>query len=131
MSYDCDVLIAGGGPTGVTLAVLLARRGVNVIVAEKEAGVFPLPRAAHIDLTVLCDRFGPAFRTMIRKLECRPGRAARQILHNLGNHIARALHQNPVTRPDPKANNFVAIVQRDVRDDNTAHCDGLKPSHGG
>lgn len=47
--FDCDVLIAGGGPTGVTLAVLLARRGVKVIVAEKEAGIYPLPRAAHID----------------------------------------------------------------------------------
>ncbi|RDV01440.1 bifunctional 3-(3-hydroxy-phenyl)propionate/3-hydroxycinnamic acid hydroxylase [Sphingorhabdus pulchriflava] len=46
---DCDVLIAGGGPTGVTLAVLLARRGVKVIVAEKEADIYPLPRAAHID----------------------------------------------------------------------------------
>jgi len=47
--FDCDVLIAGGGPTGVTLAVLLARRGVKVIVAEKEADIYPLPRAAHID----------------------------------------------------------------------------------
>jgi 3-(3-hydroxy-phenyl)propionate hydroxylase len=33
----------------VTLAVLLARRGVKVIVAEKEADIFPLPRAAHVD----------------------------------------------------------------------------------
>lgn len=47
--YDCDVLIAGGGPAGVTLAVLLARRGVTVVVAEKEADIYPLPRAAHID----------------------------------------------------------------------------------
>jgi len=49
MAFDCDVLIAGGGPTGVTLAILLARRGVKVIVAEKEADIYPLPRAAHID----------------------------------------------------------------------------------
>lgn len=49
MAFDCDVLIAGGGPTGVTLATLLARRGVKVIVAEKEADIYPLPRAAHLD----------------------------------------------------------------------------------
>ncbi|OHD08544.1 bifunctional 3-(3-hydroxy-phenyl)propionate/3-hydroxycinnamic acid hydroxylase MhpA [Sphingopyxis sp. RIFCSPHIGHO2_12_FULL_65_19] len=47
--FDCDVLIVGGGPTGVTLAILLARRGVRVLVAEKEAAIYPLPRAAHID----------------------------------------------------------------------------------
>jgi 3-(3-hydroxy-phenyl)propionate hydroxylase len=47
--FDCDVLIVGGGPTGVTLASLLARRGVGVIVTEKEPDIFPLPRAAHID----------------------------------------------------------------------------------
>ncbi|AMO72843.1 bifunctional 3-(3-hydroxy-phenyl)propionate/3-hydroxycinnamic acid hydroxylase MhpA [Sphingorhabdus sp. M41] len=49
MTCDCDVLIAGGGPTGVTLAVLLARRGLRVIVAEKEKDIYPLPRAAHLD----------------------------------------------------------------------------------
>ncbi|BDW82325.1 3-(3-hydroxyphenyl)propionate hydroxylase [Erythrobacter sp. Dej080120_24] len=47
--FDYDVLIIGGGPTGVTLASLLARRDVRVMVAEKEAEIFPLPRAAHID----------------------------------------------------------------------------------
>lgn len=49
MQRDCDVLIAGGGPTGLTLAALLARRGLSVIIAEKEAAPYPLPRAAHID----------------------------------------------------------------------------------
>ena len=49
MEQECDVLIAGGGPTGLALAILLARRGVKVVVAEKEAAAYPLPRAAHID----------------------------------------------------------------------------------
>lgn len=49
MSFDCDVLIIGGGPTGATLAILLAQRGVKVMVAEKETDIYPLPRAAHID----------------------------------------------------------------------------------
>lgn len=47
--FDCDVLIAGGGPTGVTLAVLLAQHGLHVLVAEKESDIYPLPRAAHLD----------------------------------------------------------------------------------
>ncbi|MCJ8158295.1 bifunctional 3-(3-hydroxy-phenyl)propionate/3-hydroxycinnamic acid hydroxylase [Sphingomonas sp. LaA6.9] len=46
---ECDVVIVGGGPVGVTLAVLLAQRGVSVIVAEKAPEIHPLPRAAHID----------------------------------------------------------------------------------
>jgi 2-polyprenyl-6-methoxyphenol hydroxylase-like FAD-dependent oxidoreductase len=45
----CDVLIAGGGPTGITLGLLLARRGVRVVVADREPDIYPLPRAAHID----------------------------------------------------------------------------------
>lgn len=49
MALACDVLIAGGGPTGITLATLLSRRGLRVIVVEKEAAIYPLPRAAHID----------------------------------------------------------------------------------
>jgi NADPH-dependent 2,4-dienoyl-CoA reductase/sulfur reductase-like enzyme len=51
--FDCDVLIAGGGPTGVTLAVLLAQRGVKVIVADKEADIYPLP-APPISTTKEC-----------------------------------------------------------------------------
>jgi 3-(3-hydroxy-phenyl)propionate hydroxylase len=53
MAHDCDVLIVGGGPAGVTLAVLLAQQGVSVLVAEKEADIYPLPRAAHLDHEVM------------------------------------------------------------------------------
>jgi 3-(3-hydroxy-phenyl)propionate hydroxylase len=49
MARDCDVLIVGGGPTGVTLGLLLARQDVRTIIVEKEVGIYPLPRAAHID----------------------------------------------------------------------------------
>lgn len=46
---DYDVLIVGGGPTGITLAALLGKSGVSVLVAEKDAVIHPLPRAAHVD----------------------------------------------------------------------------------
>ena len=48
-SHDCEVLIVGAGPVGVTLAVQLALAGVRVIVADRAPEIYPLPRAAHID----------------------------------------------------------------------------------
>ncbi|WP_327353885.1 FAD-dependent monooxygenase [Streptomyces sp. NBC_01304] len=36
-----DVLVVGAGPTGLALAVDLARRGVRALVVEKAAGLFP------------------------------------------------------------------------------------------
>ncbi|MBV8862927.1 MAG: FAD-dependent monooxygenase, partial [Mycobacterium sp.] len=35
VTWDADVLIAGSGPTGLTLALDLARRGVRVRIVEK------------------------------------------------------------------------------------------------
>ncbi|MEU8109212.1 bifunctional 3-(3-hydroxy-phenyl)propionate/3-hydroxycinnamic acid hydroxylase [Nonomuraea muscovyensis] len=47
------VLVVGAGPTGVTAATLLARHGVRTLVAEAHPGVYPLPRAVHLDDEVL------------------------------------------------------------------------------
>jgi len=52
-SSAADVVIVGFGPVGAALAGLLGQRGVNVLVAEREYDVFPLPRAAHVDHTGL------------------------------------------------------------------------------
>ena len=35
-AFDCDVFVIGGGPAGATVATLLARRGRNVVMAEKD-----------------------------------------------------------------------------------------------
>jgi flavin-dependent dehydrogenase len=35
-SFDCDVLVVGGGPSGSTTATLLRRRGHRVIQLEKD-----------------------------------------------------------------------------------------------
>jgi 3-(3-hydroxy-phenyl)propionate hydroxylase len=48
-----DVVIVGLGPTGATLANLLGAAGRSVLVLEKEAGIFPLPRAIHFDGEVM------------------------------------------------------------------------------
>ena len=45
----CDVLVVGAGPTGSVLALLLAQQGVEVVLVDREADIYPLPRAAHID----------------------------------------------------------------------------------
>jgi 3-(3-hydroxy-phenyl)propionate hydroxylase len=50
MSDICvDVLIVGGGPTGLAMANALGLRGVSVMLAEQEPGVAELPRAVSID----------------------------------------------------------------------------------
>lgn len=48
-----DVAVAGFGPTGATLAGLLGRRGLRVLVVEREPEVYRLPRAVHFDHEVM------------------------------------------------------------------------------
>ncbi len=44
-----DVAVIGLGPVGATLARLLAQQGLSVLVLEREAAIYPLPRAVHFD----------------------------------------------------------------------------------
>ncbi|HNZ90191.1 MAG TPA: bifunctional 3-(3-hydroxy-phenyl)propionate/3-hydroxycinnamic acid hydroxylase [Acidovorax sp.] len=48
-----DIAIIGYGPAGATLANLLGQAGLSVLVLEKEAGIYPLPRAIHFDGEVM------------------------------------------------------------------------------
>lgn len=43
------VLIVGAGPTGVTAATMLAQRGIDSLLIDRYAAVYPLPRAVHLD----------------------------------------------------------------------------------
>ena len=54
MSDPCiDVAIIGIGPAGATLANLLGQLNVSVVVIEREAEIYPLPRAIHFDGEVM------------------------------------------------------------------------------
>jgi 3-(3-hydroxy-phenyl)propionate hydroxylase len=50
---DADVVIVGFGPTGATLAGLLAQHGLGVVVFDKLPDLYPLPRAVGMDHEVM------------------------------------------------------------------------------
>ncbi|CAN5510140.1 bifunctional 3-(3-hydroxy-phenyl)propionate/3-hydroxycinnamic acid hydroxylase [soil metagenome] len=43
------VVIVGAGPTGATAAILLAQYGIDCLVLDRWQGVYPQPRAVHMD----------------------------------------------------------------------------------
>ncbi|SPL70742.1 bifunctional 3-(3-hydroxy-phenyl)propionate/3-hydroxycinnamic acid hydroxylase [Acinetobacter stercoris] len=48
-SKHYDIAVVGYGPTGVTLANLLLKQGLSVLVIEREANILQLPRAIRFD----------------------------------------------------------------------------------
>ncbi|MFE3262237.1 bifunctional 3-(3-hydroxy-phenyl)propionate/3-hydroxycinnamic acid hydroxylase [Nocardia sp. NPDC059091] len=48
-TIDYDVVVVGLGPTGLTLANLLGRRGISVLVLEREPEYYGLARAVYTD----------------------------------------------------------------------------------
>lgn len=52
-SMAFDVAVVGYGPTGATLANLLGRAGLSVLVLDREPAISQLPRAIHCDGEVM------------------------------------------------------------------------------
>ena len=46
---SCDVAVVGYGPVGMITAILLAQRGMSVVVVERFRERYKLPRAGHFD----------------------------------------------------------------------------------
>lgn len=70
--YDCDVAVVGGGPVGLCLALLLARKGTEVVVFEKEPDVSLDLRAStfHPPTLDMLDRLGIAEILVAQGLIC-------------------------------------------------------------
>ena len=78
-----DVAIVGLGPTGATLANLLGAAGLSVVVLEREARVFPLPRAIHFDGEVLRILQGAGLREQALAI-ARPGEQGMHFVNGAG-----------------------------------------------
>lgn len=48
-----DIVIVGCGPVGAMLANLLGLQGISTIALDREAEIYPLPRAVHFDDEVM------------------------------------------------------------------------------
>ena len=48
-SGTVPVVVIGAGTTGLAAATLLAQYGVECLVLERREGVYPVPRAVHLD----------------------------------------------------------------------------------
>lgn len=77
VSCDCEVLVVGGGPTGLVLACLLARAGVDVVVLERRAALSGHSRAIglHPPALAVLDELGLAEQAVAEGVTVRSGAA--------------------------------------------------------
>lgn len=110
----CDVLVVGGGPTGLFLACLLAGSGVDVQVLERRTAPSDHSRAIglHPPAVAALDRVGLADAAVAAGAPIRAGRA-RSRGRDLGAlHFARAWPGRPFVLSLPQSRTEALLEQR-------------------
>ena len=89
-----DVAIVGFGPAGALLANLLGAAGLSVLVLEKDADIYPLPRAIHFDGEVMRVFQNAGLRAQVEAVS-RPG--------TQGMHFVNAQNETLLVRAGTSA----------------------------
>ena len=97
---------------------------------ETLGGTDQAARAANVDLAFLGHRIGIAHRTAGREFVSRTRFISGEIFDHLRNHVARALDPDTVADAQAEALDLIAIVERDVGDDDAADANRRKPADG-
>ncbi|TWD21295.1 2-polyprenyl-6-methoxyphenol hydroxylase-like FAD-dependent oxidoreductase [Streptomyces sp. T12] len=90
---DTHVLIAGAGPTGLTLGIDLARRGVPALIVERADGLFPGSRGKGLQPRTMevFDDLG-----VLDRIRAGGGRYPRQMLWRDGRQLGEHRLMEPV-----------------------------------
>ncbi|MFF3468292.1 bifunctional 3-(3-hydroxy-phenyl)propionate/3-hydroxycinnamic acid hydroxylase [Streptomyces sp. NPDC002619] len=115
------VVVIGAGPTGLTVATLLARHGVPALVLERHRAPYPLPRAVHLDDEVHRILQAMGIHETFSEIS-RPARGMR-LLDGSHRVLAEFLRDNPCGRHGfPQANMFdQPELEQLLRDNLTNH----------
>ncbi len=98
-----DVAIVGCGPAGATLANLLGAYGLSVLVLERDAEIYPLPRAVHFDGEVMRVFETAGLRAQVEAIS-RPGRVGMHF-NNAAGETLLIRAGSPARGPHGCANN--------------------------
>lgn len=94
------VLIVGGGPTGLALAIELGRQGIECLLVERHASTRPHPRASVVNVRSmeLCRSWGIADDVLARAMPLTPDLGVTWTTSLAGRELGRLLLLDDVDR---------------------------------